>query len=104
MFVSSPSASKSRSFRLTPDRGDDRAVLVEATDSAGEVRPVCAGVADRPRARVDVGRDMGGRIDEVVRFVGGCPGRGRPDIIEAMYTESKQADSSDGCGVDGELD
>lgn len=81
MLVSS-SASNSRSLRLLPAEGDDRAVLVEATDSVRDALPFCAGVADRPRARFGVGRLVGGRIDVdvPVRFVGGGADRGSPDM------------------------
>jgi len=82
MFVSSP-VSKSLSFLLVLGCGDAR-VLVDATDSARDVRPMSvAGVAERPRAgcaggRIEDGRLMGGL------FVTGGPGRGRPDIIESV--------------------
>lgn len=77
MLVSSPSISNSRAWRL---RGDDRsALVVEATDSALDVRPSMAGVPDRPRARCG-GRVVGGRIAVVVRLA--CaPGLGRPDMM-----------------------
>jgi hypothetical protein len=78
IFVSSPS-SNSRSLRF---RGDDRGPLVDATDSARDERPSSAGVAERPRD-IRLGRDIGGRIVEVVRLTGGGPGRGRPDMAEA---------------------
>ena len=90
MLVSSLSVSKSRSFLLIPEEGDDLAVRVEATDSALEVRPLSAGVAERPRARLEDGRTVGGRIDVVVRFVTN-PGRGRPDILDCMYMVGKEA-------------
>jgi hypothetical protein len=76
ILVSSPSASNSRSFRL---RGEDRGALWEATDSARDERPSMAGVAERPRES-KFGRDMGGRIVEVVRLTCGSPGRGSPDM------------------------
>lgn len=79
ILVSSSSCSNSRSFRL---RGDDLGALDEATDSARDVRPSMAGVAERPRDK-RLGRDAGGRIVDVVRLVGGIPGRGRPDIAAA---------------------
>ena len=65
--------------------GDERGVpfvLVEATDSARDVRPSSIGVAERPRMRLFVAvRDAGGRIEEVVRFaVAGAPGLGSPDM------------------------
>lgn len=83
MFVSS-SASNSRSLRLMPAEGDERTVRVEATDSARDALPFCAGVADRPRARFGVGRIVGGRMDEVVRFVGGGTDRGSPDMAGGL--------------------
>lgn len=64
--------------------GDERGVprvLVEATDSARDVRPSSMGVAERPRRRLLVPvREAGGRIDDVVRFTAGAPGLGRPDM------------------------
>jgi hypothetical protein len=82
MLVSSPSASNSRSLRFS---GDDRGPLEDATDSARDVRPPSrAGVAERPRER-RFGRDIGGRIVDTVRLTcGGCPGRGRPDMLAAV--------------------
>lgn len=77
MLVSSPSASNSLSFRFS---GDDRGALEEATDSARDVRPSIAGVAERPRPSNGFGREVGGRIEVVVRLTGG-PGRGSPDMI-----------------------
>lgn len=57
-------------------------LVVEATDSARDVRPSSMGVAERPRIRLFVAvRDAGGRIEEVVRLVAaGAPGLGRPDM------------------------
>lgn len=83
MLVSSPpSCSYSRAFRLTPDCGDDR-TLEEATDSAGEVRPLCAGVAERPRAVLSGGRIEDWRFSGTL-LPGACPGRGRPDIAKKL--------------------
>jgi hypothetical protein len=82
MLVSSPSVSKSRSFRFS---GEDRGARDEATESARDVRPSSAGVAERPRES-RFGRDIGGRIVDTVRFTCcGAPGRGRPDMLEAWY-------------------
>jgi hypothetical protein len=79
MLVSSWSCSNSRSFRL---RGEDRGARDEATDSARDVRPSMAGVAERPRD-MRLGRAAGGRIEDVVRLAGGIPGRGRPDMAKS---------------------
>jgi hypothetical protein len=86
MLVSSPSISKSRSFRF---RGEDRGALDEATDSAREERPSVAGVAERPRD-IKFGRDIGGRIVDVVRLACGGPGRGRPDMASCMYARGNR--------------
>src|SRR5689334_5609369 len=63
ILVSSPS-SNSRSLRFS---GEERGARVEATDSARDERPSSAGVAERPRD-IRFGRDIGGRIVEVVRL------------------------------------
>jgi hypothetical protein len=83
LVSSPPSCSNSRSLRFS---GDDRAALeVEATDSARDERPsLSAGVAERPRDS-KFGRDIGGRIEEVVRLTCGAPGRGRPDMANGRY-------------------
>lgn len=68
MFVSSPpSCSKSRSFRFapTPCVGDLflwLLVLVDATDSAGDTRPVMDGATESALA-LEGRADVGGRID-----------------------------------------
>lgn len=81
MFVSCPASSKSVAFLLSGDERGVPLVLVEATDSAREVRPSSMGVAERPRSRLFVAcRDAGGRMVDVVRFTAGGPGRGRPDM------------------------
>lgn len=83
MLVSCPASSKSAAFLLSGDeRGVPLVLVVEATDSARDVRPSSMGVAERPRIRLFVVvREAGGRIDEVVRFAAaGAPGLGRPDM------------------------
>jgi hypothetical protein len=82
MLVSEPPSSKSAAFRFNGDERGVPLVLVEATDSARDVRPSSMGVADRPRMRLFVAwRDAGGRMEVVVRFVAaGAPGLGRPDM------------------------
>jgi hypothetical protein len=87
MLVSSPSVSNSRSFRF---RGEDRGALDEATDSARDERPSMAGVAERPRES-KLGRDIGGRMVEVVRLTGGWPGRGRPDMANPKYARGSRS-------------
>ena len=82
MLVSEPPSSKSTAFLFNGDERGVPLVLVEATDSARDVRPSSMGVADRPRMRLFVAwRDAGGRMEVVVRFVAaGAPGLGRPDM------------------------
>src|SRR5690242_17459390 len=82
MLVSWPASSKSAAFLLSGDERGVPFVLVEATDSARDVRPSSIGVAERPQIRLFVAvRDAGGRIEEVVRFaVAGAPGLGSPDM------------------------
>lgn len=87
MLVSSPSVSKSRSLRFS---GEDRGAREEATESARDVRPSSAGVAERPRES-RFGRDIGGRMVDTVRFTCcGAPGRGRPDILAAVRVWSEK--------------
>lgn len=84
MFVSCPASSKSTAFLLSGDeRGVPLVLVVEATDSARDVRPSSMGVAERPRMRLlGPWRDAGGRIVDVVRFTAaGTPGLGRPDML-----------------------
>ena len=61
-------------------------VLLEATESAGDTRPLGAGAADK--FRLCDGRTGGGRI---VFFLPGIPGRGGPDI----FGKEKCRDKSD---------
>lgn len=82
ILVSDPASSKSVAFLLSGDERGVPLVLVEATDSARDVRPSNMGVADRPRIRLLAAwRAAGGRMEEVVRLVAaGAPGLGRPDM------------------------
>jgi hypothetical protein len=83
MLVSSPSCSNSRSFRLLLACGEDR-TLEDATEDAGDARPLRAGVAERPRIVLSGGRIEGGRIEVFALLIGGAPGRGSPDISKKI--------------------
>ena len=82
MFVSSSAPSNSRSLRFRFEEGEERTLRVEATDSARVCFASSAGVAERPRARCEVGRMIGGRIEPVAgaRLVGTGADRGSPDM------------------------
>jgi hypothetical protein len=85
LVSSPPSFSKSRCLRLVPVdcAGEERILAEDATESAREVRPSCAGVSERPRGT------SGGRIEPWRNNTflppdgaDGSPGRGRPDILK----------------------